>query len=160
MPKVRIPGDITWNLGNFTNCFQDGDILRSDYESTGLISAFLFNNNIIDDINNQTLTLNGTILAYPQALENQGIYLQPGSSLFIDNTISANTIIRSAILYLFNTVYTVSVETVSSNDNILMSIHNQPNQPHVFALGTDVYIYLPVSWRSVLNRVDLQVYYT
>ena len=158
MPKVRIPSDIAWNLGSFTNCFQDGNVLRSDYESADLILAFLFNNDITDDTNNQTLILNGTILAYPQALENQGIYLQPGSHLSVDNTIG-NTIIRSAILYLSDTLYVVSVETVASTDDMLISIHNQPNRPHVFVINLDVYIYLPVSWDGTLHRFDLQMYY-
>ena len=85
MAKILFPSDIDWSLGSFANCFQDDSAVRPDYDPTSILSAFLFNNDYTDATGNRTLALNGTISGYPTGLENQGIYLQPGSYLEVDD---------------------------------------------------------------------------
>ena len=77
---------------------------------------------------------------------------------------------RSAILYLSNTVYTIPIEVISSDDDMILAIHKRPDQLQAFAkstqrtdetgtfVGLDVYVYIPTNWNGTLHRVDLQVY--
>lgn len=104
MPRILFPSDIDWSAGTFTNCFQDGSAIRPNFETTGIISAFLFNNDISDATGQRSLALTGNITSYPTGLENQAIYLEPGSYLSVDDASAYAPPIYHCISFYANTL--------------------------------------------------------
>ncbi len=126
-----------------------------------------FNNCLSDEMEVLYNLLRGSSYNIEKQTVNRLIYYAPFNKVSIEDITLYNIstlpseetfIARSAIVYLSGALYTVLVESVATDNDVVLSVHRQPNRLHVFVVGSRVYVYVPVSWNGTLNRVDLQVY--